>query len=215
MSVTVGSPEWKRRLDVTLQVISVCSRSCPRCYARYFVRGEPYTASVESVVHDIRTLGRVGRIFLSGGEVTLYPEFETLLRRAREVTQASLWIFTNGAKLVEHAAATGYLDGVAMSVYRENSHAGASTDKAIMREYAHAKPKRVKFKKLQIVHTLNRGATPCFRKGVTISVMDGRVYGCCVAAGMEGMDSIPLTEGWEERVKDLSVPCDRCDLGEP
>ncbi|MFH1566498.1 MAG: hypothetical protein ABIL09_00755, partial [Gemmatimonadota bacterium] len=61
-------------------------------------------------------------------------------------------------------------------------------------------------------------AAPCGRAHRTASLLRGKVYPCCVAAGIPGAASVLLTEHWRDDVARLPLPCDRCvfaEKGEP
>ena len=44
----------------------------------------------------------------------------------------------------------------------------------------------------------------------TVSVVNGRMYPCCVAPGIKGAQSIEVSPTWREDIQDVPFPCDAC-----
>lgn len=172
--------------------------------------------SPADISRDVAALGDVGTVFLTGGEPTLHPQFPAMAEAARAARgSGKLTLITNGARLVRHAEATRFFDNIRMSVFDESCDAGEPTTPGIVEAFREVCPPNVSFEPSIVPHYRTAGGpNPCDRLDNTISTMDGRVYACCVASGIAGAASTELTPGWEERLLNIDVPCERCVFGE-
>jgi hypothetical protein len=177
------------------------------------LRAPPRIFSPEDIARDVAALGPVGVVCLTGGEPTLHPEFERVAKLAREARGSlHLRLISNGAKLVEKADALKYFDRVDNSIFTKDSNAGPPTDLLLPARVLAARP-QTDYQPYIVVHTRSQGVGACGREKSTVSTMDGRVYGCCVASGIKDAPSTELSPGWEERLRAVPLPCDRCVFG--
>ena len=206
---------WRRSVGANVMVTTACDRACPNCCEGDVVlRAKGRVFSPESIADDIRALGPIGVVNLSGGEPTLHPEFERVAELAREARGSlPLTLITNGKNLVKKSEAMKYFDRVDMSIFTAESNAGELTDLSIAEKFR-AKS-RTPLNAFPVVHTKSSGSGACGRELYTISTMAGRVYGCCVANGIDDAESTDLSPGWEERLLSVPLPCDRCVFGAP
>jgi uncharacterized radical SAM superfamily Fe-S cluster-containing enzyme len=223
-----GSPQardflqWKSNLIANLIVVTYCNRACPHCCeADMTLRSPPRDVPLKQIAHDIYALGPVGAVLLTGGEATLHKDFVAMLETARKARgPATLVLYTNGAKLLEHASdITRLCDRVNMSVYDNTSNAGEPTDPTIVEKFSALCPSNVHFDHFQMTGSnrhqeISGGSNPCFRLFNTISAQEGRVYPCSVAHGITDAESTELSRGWEMRLLDVVTPCERCVFGE-
>jgi MoaA/NifB/PqqE/SkfB family radical SAM enzyme len=189
-------------------VNTVCNRNCPLCcYGDVVNRDGADHFPAEEILDEISKLHRVGSVYLSGGEPTLHPEIEHLLTRGREIRGASHFgLITNGARLLKVASAVHCVDTLRVSVFDGES--------AVATEYAKIKPDRMEMIVTHQNHYTNGGGVmPCDALTNTLSIRRGRVYPCCVAAGVTGAQSTELTDGWEKRLLSVEAPCEGCFNG--
>ncbi len=206
------------QLWANVMITTACDRACPDCCCGDVVlRAKGRVFSPESIAAEVRALGPVARVYITGGEPTLHPQFEQVARLAHEARGGlPLYLVTNGFRLAEKADAARYFDHIDWSRFDAASNAGAPTDPEIGRRYlARAPAGAGAFSDNHIVHTRTQGSGVCGRETFTVSVMAGRVYGCCVACGIEGAESTELSPGWLDRLGGVALPCDRCVFGEP
>lgn len=83
-----------------LSIISTCNRSCGYCFARDAFNGEPFSQDHISLDTFERALdflerSQIDQVRLLGGEPTLHPQFEQLVRRVM-TRGMNLLIFSNG-----------------------------------------------------------------------------------------------------------------------
>jgi hypothetical protein len=208
--------DWRQLLSANVTVMTPCNRRCPDCCCGDVVfREKGRIFSAEEIARDIVQLGDVGTVLLTGGEPTLHPDFPAVAEAARAARGGGkLTLVTAGARLVKHAASMRFFDTIRMSVFDESSNAGESTTPGIVEEFRKVCPEGVNFEPALVVHYRSSGPNPCERVDYTISTMGGRVYACCVASGISGASSTELSEGWEERLLGVDVPCDKCVFGE-
>lgn len=175
-------------------------------------RRPPHFVEPESVYDDIVALGPVYEIQITGGEATLHPNFMEIAECARIARgDGRLALYTNGARLIQNRRALKFFDQVYMSIYDKRSRAGAPTPKETI-DLAHASCRGVvPLQTLRMQHySRSGGDLPCSRFLETASVLEGRIFPCCVANGVDGAESVPLEPGWEERLIDVPAPCGRC-----
>lgn len=206
---------WRVAGYGNVMVTTACDRDCPDCCEGDVVlRAKGRIFSPESIAADVAALGDIGTVTLTGGEPTLHPKFEEVARLARAARGSKfLRLISNGAKLEKHAAALKYFDRVDMSVFTDESNAGTPTDPTIVDRVRAAKPD-TDFRSYVVIHSKSSGKMACGREKNSVSTMDGRVYGCCVANGIAGAESTELSPGWEGRLGDVPLPCDRCVFGQ-
>ncbi len=208
--------QWKTELTASLIVTTRCNRKCPHCCAADLVKSGPRDMSLVQLIHDVRKMGQVFLILLTGGEPTLYTDFVGMLTTVRKARGNSpLILYTNGAKLLEYGDdIVRYCDGVRMSVYEDDSNAGASTPSSLVGEFMTRYPTYARFIPSKAIHQkISGGYNPCHRLFNTISVQEGRVYPCCVAHGIADSGYTDLSMGWERRLLDIAAPCERCAFG--
>lgn len=189
-----------------LQATTRCNLQCSHCYLDRVGR-DLDLAVLERAIEYGHLLGDAF-LGLTGGEPTLHPEFAELAATVRLARgHRRLLLATNGARLVEHAAATAAFDVVGLSLF---DAAGAERVQAF-----HAVcPPGVAFTMRPVTHRRTaEGRQPCGRHYRSAAVMDGLIYPCCVACGIAGAEGTPLTPGWEARLLGLRPPCERCVFG--
>jgi len=194
-------------------VVTHCNRKCPRCCMSDMVRGQPpHFVDPDVVFRDVEALGDVGEVIITGGEATLHPEFLAVAECARIARgDRLLSLFTNGAMVLRHQKALQFFDQIYMSVYSSTSNAGTPTDWGLIKKIRAACSQKVKLKLWHMIHKVGVGGhRPCVRLFDTVSVLEGRVYSCCVANGIAGAQSTELGPGWAKRLLRVPAPCERC-----
>lgn len=198
---------WRKDLSVNIVITTACNRYCASCCYKGIVRKDNARHFLaEDVAATVIAVGDVGIVYLLGGEPTLHPDFENVMKEARNARGAqTLRLVTNGARLVQHAAATKYVDRVILSLL------GDAAGFKICKEFERIKPASVDLERKFTVHyDLGGGATPCSNLYNTVSVLDSKVYPCCVACGIAGAQSTPLQVGWEQALLAIEAPCEKC-----
>jgi len=103
LAAAVPRRESGLAMSAFLQISDHCNHACLHCYQVHGQRGELTTQEIFTLLDD---LARSGVLFvtLSGGEVTLRPDFLEIVAHARS-RRFAITIFTNGY-LVDDALAT-------------------------------------------------------------------------------------------------------------
>lgn len=197
---------------IALDLTTVCNRACENCCAAINMGKRP--AAHHDMAYFERAAGflyGVERIHCTGGEPLTHPQFDELASRFREMFGCkTLTVQTNGFRVEEHAEALRNFDHVYPSLYGpENA-------------------KQVEFIQINYPSTTwphgEQGFTPrsqrgsggaCFRgRSDTVAHADGKLYGCCVAPGVDGAVGIEPTMDWRERIQDAPLPCSECWFAE-
>jgi hypothetical protein len=214
--------QWKANVIVDVMVTTVCDRRCPLCCVKDILGSRHVSAA--SVAKDVAALGDVGAVVLTGGEPTLHPDLGGVVAGAVEARahvtpfgrymRRDVNLITNGARLVESVGLLGGIHAVYLSVFGKGSGAGEPTDPGLAARFGAVRPEGMSFVPRVTVHRRGAGGNqPCGRHWRTLSVLDGKVFPCCVACGVTGASSTELSPGWEERVLDLVPPCGACVFG--
>lgn len=203
-----------RSLAVNVVVSTSCNRRCPHCCMSDMVFGmAPRFVDPLRVYDDIVRLGEVASVTITGGEATLHPNFLAVAECARIARGGRhLMLITNGILLDQRRLALRFFDDIHVSIYDKKSRAGVTTERGLEKKIRAAVPHGVGLRFLGGVHTtgVRGGDKPCFRLQDTASVLEGRIYPCCVANGIDGAESTELSPGWEQRLLEVPAPCARC-----
>ncbi len=192
-------------MNIHLTITTHCNRRCPECCCNIGTRPlkhfrQPY---FERAALFMR--GRVDRLRITGGEPLVHPEFDALAPQWKGLFGCNvLELETNGDLWSDHTEALRNFDLIIVSrqggneaeVWEMVKILGAKTSPAIDTKTPRSR----------------RGSgEKCFRAGLDIAAYsDGRLYGCCVAPGIPGAASAPLTDDWENQARGLSLPCKDC-----
>ncbi len=95
-----------------------CNFRCPFCHNRDLLDAAPETIGVEELLAFLKKRqGLLDAVCISGGEPTLQPDLETLIREIKSLGYA-VKLDTNGSRpaVLKHLVNNGLLDYVAMDV---------------------------------------------------------------------------------------------------
>ena len=217
--------------NVNLDITTFCDRACPNCCAA--TNGKLFRPQVH---HDwayferaAKVLYGIERVLLCGGEPTYHPQFAEFVPKFKELFGCkTLAMVTDGWGVELHyATIRSHIDEIDYTDYwtPRGMRAGAIAEMLMGEKSAtfrvfNAGPHMENFTPRSRVG----GGQPCERawwRSGTIAYADGKVYGCCVAPGIEGSDAmeIPADFADESLVTILPsimplVPCGNCFFSE-
>jgi hypothetical protein len=152
--------------------------------------------SLVEMLDTVRTIGRVDRIHITGGEPLEHPQFYELALWMRGYVTGLLTIET-----AKYSKALMRFDEVYFSFYGDN---------ASDRDQLALIHPRVHVGNVRHIPNIPGNGEPCARgSSGTVSVYNGRLYSCCVSPGIPGA-SVPLTADWRSKVDAVPMPCGNC-----
>ena len=214
--------------NVNLEMTSLCDRACPDCCCatngKLFRKGQhydwPYFERAAKVLYGIE------RVCLTGGEPTFHPQFAEFVPKFKELFGCkTLAMVTDGWGVKKYFVEIAqYIDEIDYTDYHTASHPqkvalNALGGSAIPIRIFDAGPRMENFTPRSRVG----GGNPCERawwRSGTIAYADGKVYGCCVAPGIEGAEGLTVSSAVDlSLLREISdaipaVPCCTCFFSE-
>ena len=186
--------------NVNLDITTFCDRACPNCCAA--TNGKLFRPQVQ---HDwayferaAKVLYGIERVLLCGGEPTFHPQFAEFVPRFKQLFGCKTLAMVTDGWGVERYVDTidQWIDEIDFTDYHtgklENYMTGYVNDFVPVRIFDAGK-------RMENFTPRSRvgGGNPCERawwRSGTIAYADGKVYGCCVAPGIEGAEGITSEE---------------------
>ena len=175
----------------------------------------PYAGS-DVPLEEIRRVIEICKpisIQVTGGEPTLHEHWLDLIPILRSAGCA-LTVFTNGWGFTRYPDSFLIFTQICASDYSADSASNAD-DIAFIRKFLAEKGQENKLVIAPVYHQ-PRPAKPvppvgCLRgSNSVVGFMNGKLYGCCVAAGIEGGIGVNVTQNWRKELFDTELPCQNC-----
>lgn len=201
-----------RRRSVTgelhLFLTSCCNLKCPDCCMNIPESPFPEHYDAGYLKAAAEHLKGIDRLFVTGGEPTMHPEFRIIVPGLRDLFQCREMILcTNGYKVVEFSDLLEHFDSVLVSHY---GHNGKEAE-FVRDNFGDGRPEGPT---LHVSKTRRaEKPVPCFRYREGIAYAYGLLYPCCVVHGPGGA-GIPLTANWREDILKVPLPCGECCFAE-
>lgn len=215
--------------SVAIPITRVCNRRCPECGTRDTLTW--YNKSItkkEMELEEIKfvgdTIGKVDKIEITGGEPTLHSKFEELSLNLKSYFQCDdIWLITAGFLFKRDPSKLKLLlnfNNVYVTHYTDDfvgNHGGSNNTEevAIISNFLQSNP-TTKFHLVtmdaHIEHLPPYKGNPChLAYNGCISYYEGKLYGCCSAAGqLDKGIGLPLTPNWREHTDEMELPCKNC-----
>ena len=206
---------------VVLMLTTHCNLRCPHCCLG-IPRRDPDHSDVDALKHAAVHVNDVNYLTLSGGEPTLHPQFEKIIRTVVESFRyKTLQLATNGKRVLKYIDAIELIDDITLThipgVNTETIEEVQAEFNA--RGWAERRP-GVRSSR-PVWHVKRREESEFlpnnpFKSGIcdkylnTIAIENGEVYPCCVGAGIAGAESVPLNETWRQDIEKAVPPCKNC-----
>jgi len=163
---------------------------------------------------------------LTGGECTYHPQFAEFVPKFKALFGCkTLAMVTDGWGLDKHRhVIVKYIDNIDYTDYhtRPGITAQLVAIQSIEPEFVRIFDAGARMENFTPRSRVG-GGNPCERawwRSGTIAYADGKVYGCCVAPGIEGAEFVLANDGWLAAIQPspLSeippVPCEACFFSE-
>lgn len=208
---------------VNLMLTTHCNLRCPDCCV-----GVPRRAPDHSDIDQLKEIAKHVNDFtvlnLTGGEPTLHPQLREVVHTIREVFRfQKLRICTNGKRLLAHMDILHLFDNIGLSRYP-----GINEDLVdeIHRAFQARGWPRATVEQPYVQGTTTWGGVDrednpfkvnnpfktkaCSKYLNTICIEEGRVFPCCIGGGIEGAQSVPVSETWRQDILKAVPPCKNC-----
>ncbi len=205
--------------NVNLDITTFCDRACPNCCAA--TNGKLFRPQVHHewayFERAAKVLYGIDRVLLCGGEPTYHPQFAEFVPKFKELFGCkTLAMVTDGWGVVRYAETIdNHIDEIDYTDYHtrpEVTRAFQWIPELVVRIFD-AGARMENFTPRSRVG----GGNPCERawwRSGTIAYADGKVYGCCVAPGIEGAEGLDPIHGWRFDHQGGAyvppVPCSTC-----
>jgi len=196
--------------SLSLYVTTACNFHCSFCCAGTAMKA---TITPREVIELGKHLGHVKELIITGGEPTLHKHFPALMEEIIKFDYDKLILATNGFRVMKYWKLMKHFDEVRISHYTKDSGPEITDNTDTIEEIllAQGGPKRVVVQPITLTDNDPDKKGVCGRANNGIaSYFNGKIYGCCVAAGMsEGM-GVPFDSDWRQKAKYDTLPCYAC-----
>ena len=215
---------------VNLAITTLCTMRCPLCTLDMPVlmqAKQAKHADVQDIERDLKLMAPLRRVHLTGGEPTIHPDFERIVKHAKDWAGCVyLTIETNGARFDRYA---DLFDAMFDKVFITRYEAGSMYDNSpgnsdIIERAAKLLGDRL-IQEPAAVHSRAHEAGPianpddvegeivcskAIKPGLPCSWFDGLLYSCCVTPGIDKSVGIRVTKDWRQRIVQRARGCALC-----
>lgn len=193
-----------------LEITTHCDQRCPNCCCGIGINRKLQHHAWEYFERAAAVFSGIERVHLTGGEPTLHPQFSEYVPRLKALFGCRLLTLqTDGYGVERHRGViAAHIDRVFYSDYHRRPRArevlveiGKLTSEYDAGEDA-----------ANFTPRSRRGSgRPCERAfGECVPYADGKLFGCCVAPGVDGAEGITPAADWREAVRRAPLPCTNC-----
>jgi hypothetical protein len=214
--------------SVNLGITTFCSMRCPKCsinIPEIARKKEARHATVPEILKAASVMKPMRRVHLTGGEPTIHPLFQYLVKKIRYWFEAEyVTLETNGVYLDRFKHLIGNnCDLVFITHYQKDAVYEGNPDNTHIIQEAEAflGSKLVREEPVRHVQSHLRlkptgplsDVQPCTKwwdPGLPCGWYNGKIYPCCVTFGIDESLGIPVTPDWREILPTVDKGCDRC-----
>lgn len=190
---------------VLLEITTHCDQRCPNCCTGIGINRTLQHHDWEYFERAAAVLYGVERVHLTGGEPTLHPQFAEFVPRFKTLFDCQrLTLGTDGFRLGRYRDLIAeHIDEIHFSDYR----LGRLVEIGVPFKMYDGGPKATN----HIPRSRRGSGQPCERAfGECVPYADGKLYGCCVAPGIDGAEGIVAGIDWRVAVRRAPLPCEHC-----
>lgn len=198
---------------VNLEITTRCNLRCPECSAGIGINRVLQDHPWEYFVEAAKWIYGVDSLVCIGGEATMHSKFAEFIPKFRELfgcREMVLW--TNGF-LVERYAdiIRDNFDAVYASLYDQRTAPWNKRPNGQLVQFVKSSFEHLTMEEPHIPRS-RRGSGGLCERGIhgPVTYADGKLYGCCVAMGLdEGIGVVP-SANWREEILQTPLPCHSC-----
>lgn len=198
---------------LSIYTTTLCNMRCLGCCAHTQVKNNITVEEIQKLQQD---LGAVKDLFITGGEPTLHKYFRDIMAEIFKLDYQRIILATNGFGLMKYIDMMDNFDEIRISHYTKESYPDAQENTDTIEEFkeSYDGTARIVVQKITMIPDNDReGACGRAYNGVA-SYFKGKIYGCCVAAGMDTAKGIDLDKNWKESALKVELPCGDCVFAE-
>lgn len=192
--------------SLSLYITTLCNFHCLGCCAGTQEKGSITLKEIAALSH---ILGKVKDIYITGGEPTLHKKFSLIIFTIRSyLNYEKLTLATNGYNLMKYIGIMSQFDEIRISHY-----AGKEDNTAIINKFkaAYTGSARIIVQRKTLLQNDSNKTGLCGRDSNGIgSYFKGKIYGCCVAAGMDTGKGNKFDKNWRQSAAVDRLPCKDC-----
>ncbi len=195
--------------SISLYITTLCNLKCAGCCAGTQFKNN---ITVEEVKQFREQLGHVKELVITGGEPTLHKYFADIMEEVFKADYERLILATNAYGLMKHIDLMDKFDEIRISHYDGKSYRDAQENTDLISEFKknYKGDTRIVVQHITMIPDNDREGI-CGRafNGIA-SYFKGKIYGCCVAAGMDTAKGMEFNNKWRESAKEVELPCGDC-----
>ena len=196
---------------ILLEMTTHCDQRCPNCCTGIGINRTLQHHPWEYFERAAKLLYGIERVHLTGGEPTAHPQFAEFVPKFKELFGCHrLTLGTDGFRVQIHKAVIAkHIDEIHFSDYANRPTVRSLIQIGLVPKVSvyDAGPGACN----HIPRSRRGSGQPCERGfGECVPYADGKLYGCCVAPGVDGSVGMEPGPGWRENVRALPLPCTDC-----
>jgi molybdenum cofactor biosynthesis enzyme MoaA len=195
--------------SLSIYATTLCNLKCLGCCAGTQAKNN---ITVEEITELRKYVTSVKDLFITGGEPTLHKYFKEIMDEIFKMKYERIILATNGYGLMKHFDMLDNFDEIRISHYTKESYPNATPNTESIKEFQ----KKYKGTARVVVQPITMIADND-KKGVCgrafngiASYFRGKIYGCCVSAGMDSAKGIKIDKNWKESALKVELPCADC-----
>lgn len=201
-----------REIDsVGIIITTKCTKVCPDCCIDN-IHMDKYDVSMEYLKKSALYLKGLRRIQLTGGEPTLHPNFEEIVRGAKDLFECEfLTLETNGNAENVSTEVLNLFDMIYISHYTPLTYSGCEDNiaqiGAILEKVSRDK---VTIGEVKHIVVESKGYRQCSRiENDFVVYHKGRIYPCCVVPSITSL-GLPISSTWKTDILTHKPDCLLC-----
>ncbi len=197
--------------SLSLYITTLCNFHCLGCCAGTQEKGG---MTPEEIFEMGKELGEIKDLFITGGEPTLHKNFKAIMGAiVSSISYERIILATNGYGLMKYMDLMDTFAEIRISHYDEESYVGADHNIGLIEEFkaAYKGSARIVVQHIKMIQNDPNKTGVCGRanNGVA-SYFKDKIYGCCVAAGMDTGKGINFDKNWRQSAAVDILPCEDC-----
>jgi hypothetical protein len=200
--------------NINLSLTTFCNMKCPDCCCNitYMRNKDKRFFDGDYLINAARFFYGMDRIHITGGEPTIHPKFQEYAPLLKDLFGCRrLTLETNGWGFMRFPDVFKCFDEIYVSHYTKETFASSPDNTEAISFIKNYLPDTTKLIVGEVVHTPRdrRGEGKCDRGySETVAYSNGKIYGCCVAPGLDVDTGIKITENWRNELPE--PPCNKC-----
>ena len=197
-------PQWT---CLELLITSICNRKCQECCYRIPAHTtlEPKHYSWDIFERAAEAFNGISKLYVSGGEATLHPDFEKISKEFKSLFNTkNMILVSNGYNILKYQKSLEYFDYIWITDFKDEY--SANSIRWVEDNY---KDKLMLAQAKHIPLNKKGGGKKCSRYGLMASAND-KAFPCCIGPGLISAPFATVEPLCVEKIKLLEAPCSTC-----